>query len=220
MFIIFFVHNYIVFQYIFYCLNNKDNQYQKLMSAYSEEGCRVPSYGSYSSCSNCGVSGARSSWNTLDPCTSASSSCQTSPPYGNYTPDNRCDFQEKMSRNIFDWKEAFDYGTTKTHFGPGLDYGKNGSGCIYMGSMTPEDASFPWGYELAGVYKDASYAGYVGDLNKSRINPYRMSDGNSCGYDIDLRRPRDICDRGRNGPLEKASQLGFLPMPFVNYEQL
>ena len=113
------------------------------MSGYVEDSCGGPSYGSYASCSNCGVSGARSTWNSLDTCVSASASCQSSPPFGKFTPDNRCDFQEKASRNIFDWKEAFDYGTVKTHFGPGLNYGKDGAGCIYMGSMTPTDASFP-----------------------------------------------------------------------------
>lgn len=215
------------------------------------------SYGSYSTCSNCGVSGQRSSWNSLDSCSSEASCCQTSPPMGgNFTPDNRCDFRERNSRNRYDWKAAFDFGTcqsvptchggapsggtTGTLAAPGMNYGKNGAGCMFMGSMMPTDASFPWGYELGASYnprlgwrsKDASYGGYVGDLDKDRQNTHGakfVSDGTSMTADQPV--PPFSCDgffcqenkpcrpgRGTS-PVRLAQEHCLMGVPFQNYEQ-
>lgn len=177
------------------------------MSAQNKEGCVVPSYGSYSSCSNCGISGQWLSWDSLDTSISPNTRCQTSPPYGKYTPDNRCDFRKRNSRNIYDWKQAFYYGSTsKSMAAPGIDYGSNGAGCMYIGSITPTGASFPWGYELGGggTYNDATYGGYVGDLNKSR--QYSIS-----AYDLGVRKPSDVC----SGPTIKRPK-GFLNTPFLS----
>ncbi len=189
------------------------------MSAFEEGGCRTPSYGNYNfGCSNCGVGAYRSTWNSMDPCLQASC-CQTSPAT-DFTPDERCDYRERNSRNIYNWRKAFDYGSA-------MDFGKQGSGCIFMGSITDTNASFPWGYQ-GRYFKDFSGASYTGDLDKSRQDPYQVKSDfqdnkNSCGYDKDIRNPPQICD-GMNaqcsGPLQKASQYAYMNIPFTPYEQL
>lgn len=188
-------------------------------------GCQ--SYGSYSTCANCGVNGMRSTWNSLD-------TCPTSQSMSVYTPDERCDYQEKMSRNRYDWKEAFDYGTVQEC--QGMDYGSNGASCMYMGSLSPTDVSSPWGYPAGGVVKgasyvrgkkDASYGGYIGIMDKDRTAPYVSSssglDQNSCGYDAreHVKANQKSCDLAPTvgGPVTQNSQLCMRNLPFVPYEQ-
>lgn len=196
------------------------------MSAFQGGGCKAESYGSYSSCAACGVNAYRTTWNSMDPCLPNGACSQTSPPGRTFTPDERCDFQERNSRNIYDWKKAFNYGSA-------LDYGKQGAGCIYMGSITDTNASFPWGYQ-GKYFKDASYASYTGDLDKSRKNPYQVKvktnnclDQNSCGYDVGVRDPHEICDGGsvpslssQPSQFQKSNQYSIRNIPFVSYEEL
>ncbi len=100
-----------------------------------EEDRRCRSYGNYNPCPTCGFENLSHTWNSLDTCVpplvsccSSSSSSQSS----NCIPSCRCDFQERASRNIFEWKSAFDYGTTYD----AMDYGNQGAGCVYMGSLS------------------------------------------------------------------------------------
>jgi hypothetical protein len=96
-----------------------------------------------------------------------------------------------------------------------MNYGTNGAGCMYMGSMTPTAASSPCGYPLGG---DANYGGFVGDLDKDRKNPYPVNDGNSCGYAIGVRGPLDVCYG--TGPVDKSSNHCLGDVPFQNYHKL
>lgn len=134
------------------------------------------SYGSYSSCANCGIEGTRPTWNSLD-------TCPTSQHMTQYTPDGRCDYQEKMSRNRYDWVQAFDYGTVQSC--QGMNFGNNGTSCMYMGSLSPTNVSSPWGIPAGGVVDGATYiqgtTPRIGILDTERRAPYQMGD-NACGY--------------------------------------
>ena len=183
------------------------------------------SYGSYSTCPNCGVQGMTSTWNSLD-------TCPTSQRMSVYTPDERCDYQEKMSRNRYDWKAAFDYGTVQKC--QGMDYGTNGASCMFMGSLSPTDVSSPWGIAADGVVKgasyvrgnqDASYGGYVGIIDRDRASPYVSEmNTNACGYDVRAQRKanQQSCQfvPTVGGPVTQNSQLCMRNLPFVPYEQL
>jgi hypothetical protein len=158
-----------------------------------------------------------------------------------YTPDQRCDYQEKMSRNRYDWKAAFDYGTVQESLQgcQGMDYGTNGAStngasCMYMGSLSPTDVSSPWGYPAGGVVKGASYVratqdassgGYIGGLDKDRASPYASEmNTNACGYDVRGQRKanQQSCQfvPTVGGPVTHNSQLCMRNLPFVPYEQL
>ncbi len=180
------------------------------MSAFNPCGCSSSSYGSYSACSNCGPAQVgEDQWNPLDilPVSNSQGArdaglrcAQTSPPI--FTPPGRCDYQERASRNRYDHKSAFDYGS------------------VYMGSMVPTDVSYPWGYPLGGVARgsyvfsgnDPSYGGYVGDLAKTRGN--RSSCGsdpetltNQCGYDLSRRPCANMSCMGGSGVVTRDSRL-------------
>ena len=186
------------------------------MSAYQSGGCQTPSYGSYNPCSNCGVNAARSTWNSMDPCLQ-NSCCQTASLPTAYTPNGRCDYRERASRNIYDWKKSFSYGTVDDS----INYGSDGAGCIFMGSITDTNASFPWGLQ-GSTFKDASYASYTGNLDKDRKQPYAVYP-NTCGYDVDIKTPAQACGNPNSTairPLMKGSQYGVMNINFVPYESL
>lgn len=113
---------------------------------HQKQECR--SYGNYFPCPTCGYENLSHTWNSLDTCVPTSSSlCCTNLCKNRCIPQDRCDFQERVSRNIFEWKSAFDYGTTTTTDN-GMNYGNQGAGCIYMGSISgisgETSCPFPW----------------------------------------------------------------------------
>ena len=188
------------------------------MSAYEHEGCSSPSYGSYSGCSNCGPGGTLTGWNALD-------YCQTSPAKTPaslrpvYTPASRCDYQERVSRNRYDWKEAFDYGTSATNAileCPGMQCCKDyGAGQVYMGPLVPEDVGFPWG--MGGKSTSAfaaSYGSYVGEVDKDRCDPY--GDASACETQL----KQSISHVQRKGIQNEGPGCGLLYVLFTSYQEL
>ncbi len=117
--------------------------------------CPAVSFGSYDACSQC-TSGTdkQARWNSQD-----TDACSMSPTI--FYPESRCDYRERASRNIYDWKPAFDYGT-------------NASACSYIGVTEPMGATFTYGTPSAmfRTNRGISYGSYVGALDRDRLTPY------------------------------------------------
>jgi hypothetical protein len=134
----------------------------------------------------------------------AQDGCATSPAL--YTPSTRCDYQERASRNIYDWKQAFDYGT-------------DGANCLYMGSINDTQASFPWGFP-GTQYLSANYGNYVGNVNRDRRDVYKLG-ANSCGYDVvQMKAKAGQCVQISDTPKDQFNNMSFVNIPYVSYQAL
>lgn len=116
--------------------------------------CPAQSYGNYNPCPACGDNAYRNIWNAQD-----TDACAFSPTI--FYPEARCDYRERASRNIYDWKTAFDYGT-------------NAATCSYIGVTDPLGATFTYGTpsSMFSSNRNISYGSYVGALDRDRITPY------------------------------------------------
>lgn len=134
--------------------NFASNCTSSCQSPSSGDMCPAQSFGNYSPCPACGENAYRNIWNSQN-----TDACAFSPTI--FYPEARCDYQERASRNIYNWKKAFDYGT-------------NAAGCSYIGKMDPLGATFIYGTpsSMFSSNRNISYGSYVGALDRDRLTPY------------------------------------------------